>query len=322
MGYGMLFIVGLFTSLHCIAMCGGINVSQTMTSSNNSTKSKLSTLKPSFLYNSGRVVSYTILGGIVGAIGSVFSLTGYLKGIVSICAGIFMIIMGLKLLNIFPSLRKFNIKMPKLNWKVASKFPKGPFFVGLLNGLMPCGPLQSIQLYALGTGNALEGALSMFFFSLGTFPLMFLIGLISSYLGKAFQKNVLKFGATLVMVLGVVMLNRGLSLSGVNTNFLNIGRGVQVASVVEDGVQIVRSGIESGSYSTVKVKKGIPVKWIITIEEGKLNGCNNPIVFPKYDMEHELHIGENIIEFTPTEDGRFVYTCWMGMIKGEIVVES
>lgn len=165
MGYGMLFIIGLLTSVYCIAMCGGINISQSVSkASTDSVDSiKLSALRPPFLYNAGRAVSYTIIGGIIGAIGSVVSFSGSARGIVQLAAGIFMIIMDLNMLNIFPSLSRFVPRMPK---SLASKIglrqqSRSPFNIGLLNGLMPCGPLQAMQLYALSTGSIIGGALSM-----------------------------------------------------------------------------------------------------------------------------------------------------------------
>mgnify|MGYP002408039611 FL=1 len=153
MGYGLLFAVGLLTSLHCIAMCGGINLSQSVAYRTNTgdngeagNTGRFSRLKPGFLYNVGRVVSYTLVGGVVGAFGSVISFSGTAKGIVAILSGIFMMIMGLNMLNIIPWLRRLNLSMPKVFGKkiYGSKGRYGPFFVGLLNGLMPCGPLQSI----------------------------------------------------------------------------------------------------------------------------------------------------------------------------------
>ena len=158
MSYGILFIVGLSTSLHCIAMCGGINLSQSL----NANKEN-SSIKPSLLYNFGRVVSYTLIGGIVGAIGSVVSLSGSASGIVSLAAGVFMLIMGLNMLNIFPWLRNIVPRMPKFfSRKIhQKKGSSSSFVVGLLNGLMPCGPLQSMQLYTLGTGSFLAGSLSL-----------------------------------------------------------------------------------------------------------------------------------------------------------------
>jgi len=81
------------------------------------------------------------------------------------------------MLNIFPVLRKITPRMPKIfGRKISNAKNKGPLLVGLLNGFMPCGPLQAMQLYALGTGSFIAGATSMFMFSLGTVPLMFGLG--------------------------------------------------------------------------------------------------------------------------------------------------
>lgn len=216
----VLFVIGLLTSLHCIAMCGGINLSQCASVPAAECR-KYQKLLPGLLYNCGRVISYTLIGGIVGAIGSVITPTGGLRGIVAVVAGVFMLIMGLNMLNFFPFLRKLMPKMPKFITKKVDhdKVGKGPLIVGLLNGLMPCGPLQSMQLYALSTGSFLTGALSMFLFSLGTVPLMFGLGALSSILSAKFTNTMFKVSALLVMILGLMMLNNGLSLSGLNPLF-------------------------------------------------------------------------------------------------------
>lgn len=327
MGYGILFVVGLLTSLHCIAMCGGINLSQCVSYRvAEGDTSKFSKLKPSFMYNAGRVLSYTIIGGIVGALGSVISFSGAAKGIVAIASGIFMVIMGLNMLNIFPWLRKINPRMPKIfgNKIHGSSAKHGPFYVGLINGFMPCGPLQAMQLYALGTGSFVAGALSMFFFSIGTVPLMFGFGALSSYLSRKFTRDMMQVSAILVIVLGFVLAGRGLNLSGVNMNVLAFGSsaiaGAENVATISNGVQKVTTTLESGKYTPFIVQKGIPVQWIIKVEEGDLNGCNNPVTIPKYNIEKKLVVGDNLIEFTPEEEGNITYTCWMGMIRSNIKV--
>lgn len=215
MGYGMLFVVGLLTSIHCIAMCGGINLSQCLVQKTDG--SSQAGWKPSLLYNGGRVISYTLIGGIVGALGSAVSFSGAAKGIVAILAGLFMVVMGINMLGLIPALRRFQIRMPEgIRTRLMGKSgERGPFVVGLLNGLMPCGPLQAMQLYALGTGSALAGALSMLVFSLGTVPLMFGFGAISTLLSKKFTRSVLRFSAVLVVILGLVMMQRGFNLGGI-----------------------------------------------------------------------------------------------------------
>jgi len=319
-GYGMLFIVGLLTSLHCIAMCGGINLSQCVGHKCEKKGSKLESFKPSLLYNSGRVISYTIIGGIVGALGGVVSFSGAAKGVVAIISGAFMLIMGLNMLNAFPWLRRLNPVIPKsLRAKMSKNINNsGPFYIGLLNGLMPCGPLQAMQLYALGTGSFTAGALSMFLFSLGTVPLMFGFGAISSLLSAKFTRKMLKVSAVLVMFLGIIMVNRGLSLSGVSFA-IDSQKSTNIAKV-EKNLQVVTTELDSGRYSPITVKKGVPVKWIIKAEKSDLNGCNNPLTIPKFNIEKKLVPGDNIINFTPTETGKIVYTCWMGMISSYINV--
>lgn len=324
MGYGILFVVGLLTSLHCIAMCGGINLSQCAAYRHGDQNSKFSKLKPSLMYNGGRVISYTIIGGIVGALGSVVSFSGWAKGIVAILAGVFMVIMGLNMLNIFPWLRKFNPRMPKVfSNKIHNNNGKhGPFYVGLMNGLMPCGPLQSMQLYALGTGSFAAGAFSMFMFSLGTVPLMFGFGAITSILSGKYMMKMMRVSAVLVMVLGIIMVSRGLNLSGVSTSFAAESQSSGSIAKIQGNVQIVNTTLDSGRYTPIVVQKGIPVKWTITAKASDLNGCNNPVTIPKYNIEKKLVPGDNVIEFTPNEEGNITYTCWMGMISSNIKVVS
>ena len=274
MSYSMLFVVGLLTSIHCIAMCGGINLSQSIASSKNGAK----IIKSNFNYNLGRVISYTVIGAIVGAIGSVITLNGVFKGAVAIIAGIIMIIMSINMLGIFPSLKKFNIRIPKkISTKLNStKKGKSSFYIGLLNGLMPCGPLQSMQIYALSTGSIVGGALSMFLFSIGTVPLMFGFGVVSSKLNKKFAKKMLTISSIIIFLLGLGMLGNGLALSGVRINIQNTNYG-NMAQIVGD-YQEVTTEVDYGNYEEITVRKDIPLKWTIIVPEGKLNGCNNEII--------------------------------------------
>ncbi len=226
MGYGMLFVIGLITSVHCIAMCGGINLSQCIPQINQEEakpSSNLAMISPAILYNLGRVLSYTAVGFLLGFIGFIIGgnsevgLSLFLQGTLKIIAGLFMVIMGINMLGIFPWLRKFTVPLPqsltkKLSIKKASS--SRPFIVGVLNGFMPCGPLQSMWIVALAAGNPFTGALSMFLFSLGTVPLMLGLGSIVSVLGKRFTDKVMTIGAVLVVVLGLAMLSQGGSLNG------------------------------------------------------------------------------------------------------------
>lgn len=333
MSYGMLFVIGLVTSVHCVAMCGGINLSQCIpnTAEDSLEKSCLSALRPTFLYNLGRVASYTIIGFVVGALGSVLTFSTTLQGILKLIAGLFMVIMGINMLGIFPWLRRLNPRMPGfLAKRVQKKRAKSssPLYVGILNGFMPCGPLQAMQIYALSTGNPFSGALSMLLFSLGTVPLMFGLGALSTVLGKKFAGKIMTAGAVLVVVLGMSMVTQGFSLSGVSMSALafakeNSGSDSQEnqpALKLEDGVQVVNSTLSPGKYPNIKVQAGIPVKWIIDAPKGSINGCNNRMFIRDFGIEHTFQTGENVIEFTPEKTGKVSYSCWMGMIRGTISI--
>lgn len=379
MGFGMLFLVGLATSVHCIAMCGGINLSQCLPSGDGANQSRFAAFRPALLYNLGRVISYTVIGFLLGFIGMILGAgtdTGVsllLQGAVKIIAGILMVIMGLGMLGLFPNLRRLSIHMPKaLGRRVgkAKSRTRRPLIVGLLNGLMPCGPLQSMQIVALASGNPLTGALSMLLFSLGTAPLMLGFGSLVSALGQKFARTVTTVGAVLVVVLGLAMLSQGGNLSGL-LSFPTLLAAVIALSVVGvvslmpykrkagktacvalsaciclvvfavfviwkpsaaaqtaggndieiiDGVQVVHSTLGPGRYPDITVQAGLPVRWIIDAPSGSINGCNNRIIIQAYGIEHTFTTGENTIEFMPDRAGDISYSCWMGMIYGNIHV--
>jgi sulfite exporter TauE/SafE len=195
-------------------MCGGINISQNICSKNASVKNGF---MPSLLYNLGRLISYTVIGAIVGAIGMVLTFTDTARGIVSIVVAILMVIMGLNLIGVLPFLRYIMPRMPKIFADKINKMKTkrlSPLIVGLLNGFMPCGPLQTMQIYALSTGSWFLGGLSMFLFALGTIPLMFILGLTSSLLTKKFADTAIKISSILVVIMGMFMLYCGVGILG------------------------------------------------------------------------------------------------------------
>lgn len=313
MGYGALLVVGMITSAHCVIMCGGINISQC---------NKYSYLKPSvptLLYNLGRITSYTVLGGIIGGVGSILSFSGQMRGYITIGISVVMVLLALKMLKLF------QVRLPAVRFGSVIKRPfealskKGPFLVGLANGFMPCGPLQSMQLYALGTGSVVRGALSMFYFALGSFPLMFAIGLISSMLNFRFSKNIMKLSSLLILLLGLNMFSRGAALAGIVIPFQYDSKVIE-SSILSEGAQEVHMDLSADHYEALRVKKDIPVKLVINADESDLNGCNNPITIPSLGITRTIVPGRNEIEFLPDAAGKIAYTCWMGMISSFIEV--
>jgi sulfite exporter TauE/SafE len=327
-GLALIFITGLLTSLHCVGMCSGFVIAYSMKTPEDLEKSKSEKVKQHLLYNSGRLLSYTAFGILAGLIGSVFLLTGQTRGYLSIFAGVFMVLYGLG--SFIPWLRRFTaIRTPNLTNRAKGK---GPFLFGLLNGLMPCGPLQAMLIYAAASGSALQGGLAMLTFGLGTMPLMFGLGNVLSYLSHASIGKVLKISAVIVMALGVITLNRGLLLSGYalpvpSMNLLGQTKlpSVSAASASSgDGkFQVINMTADNGwSPDTFTVSKGVPVRMNIFVKD--ITSCVGGIRIPKYGISRDFtQKGQMItLEFTPTEAGTVIFTCPMGMVSGRIIVEN
>lgn len=330
MSYGLLFLVGLLTGFHCVSMCGGFVVSYTAKDVKEGRKSHKSHL----MYGIGKVVSYTLIGATFGLLGSIITFTPTMRGIAGIIAGIFLIIFGLNMLNLIPFLRKMTITTPAFLSKFVNKESEknnSSLVIGLLNGLMiACGPLQAIYIMAAGTGSLVEGAKLLLVFALGTLPVMLSFGFLTSFISSKATHKILKASGVVVILLGLIMINRGLALTGTgfDTNSLLSSVSAKGESItgnaiaLEQGYQIIRMDITYRGWEPNKfvLKKGVPVKWIINGKE--ISGCNNAIQVPKLNLKFDIRLGEQTIEFTPTEEGVIPWSCWMGMIRGTFVVKE
>lgn len=300
--YGMLFLTGILTSVHCVSMCGAINLLASYPSNQN--------LKRPILYNIGRVLSYSMIGGIVGMLGSIIAINEQISGIIMILVSIVMLLMSFNMLGIL-NLKKFQLFHNKPQ-------SKNPFIIGILNGFMPCGPLQAMQIYALQTGSFIKGFISMFLFGLGTVPLMLTAGIILNVVKGKTKIMINKIASVLILLLSIMMLNRGLLTLNIDISkplYNNYSK-----TTIEENIQTVTINLNYDQYQNIIVQKDIPVRLIIHVEKDKLTGCNNEIVIREFNIQKKLQEGDNIIEFTPTKTETFSYTCWMNMIKNTIKV--
>ena len=119
---------------------------------------------------------------------------------------------------------------------------------------MPCGPLQAMWLVALASGNPLSGALSMFFFSLGTLPLMLALSSIISVIGKKYAGVVMKTGSLIVVVMGLSMISQAFALGGIKSGSINSFEKKVVQA--EQEKQVIKSKLSAARYPNITVKKG------------------------------------------------------------------
>ena len=222
--YSTSFVVGVIASLStCMAVVGGLVLSMSATFAQEGDK-----VRPQVLFHLGRLVSFFILGGVIGALGSVFTLnTGASFGL-GLFVGIVMLIMGINLLDIFGSTKKLQLSMPKFISKRAFGISKlnhslTPLLVGIATFFLPCGFTQSMQIYTLSTGNFLSGALTMFSFALGTLPILALVSFSSFSIKDSKKSGIFFKTAGLIVILFAIMnILNSLVVIGLIKPFLNI----------------------------------------------------------------------------------------------------
>jgi len=161
---GLLLLVGFLTGFPCVGMCGPLILSYATKNARAGYQSHAA----HFLYGIDKTVSYTTIGALLGAFGSIVAFTPQIRGAVAVATGIFLIQFGLHMLQVFPAVRHFQFRTPGFVMSfIGKKYRKqsNPFVIGLLNGLMIiCGPLQAMYIMAVGIGNWLESAKILFFF--------------------------------------------------------------------------------------------------------------------------------------------------------------
>jgi sulfite exporter TauE/SafE len=205
--------LGFLGSLHCIGMCGPIALALPSQS-----KSKLSFYSGRILYNLGRVVTYSIMGLVIGLIGQKINLAGY-QQIVSIVLGVVILVIVLlpsRIKNYFIQLKPVQIITKKLQSSIGVLFRKGSqsslFSIGILNGFLPCGFVYVALAGAVAMGNVEKSILFMVLFGIGTIPAMFSASIVTNLFGQNFRKKIHRAIPVFASVLAVIFILRGLNL--------------------------------------------------------------------------------------------------------------
>lgn len=201
---------------HCIGMCGGIVVAYS--TSKIDTASSFSKQTISHLaYNFGRVTTYTIFGVIFGLLGEVFTFSMATKGILFIVTGVLMILTGLAIAGGIKFLNTSTWSLSKQSWfkslflkLLQSKSLSSFYFLGVLNGLIPCGPVYAFAIVAASTTSPLYGAIVMFIFGLGTIPGLLFLGSLANFLQRGnLRTMIIKIGAFMIIIYGVWTIFKG-----------------------------------------------------------------------------------------------------------------
>jgi sulfite exporter TauE/SafE/copper chaperone CopZ len=322
---GAVFVIGLVAAVSsCTAVVSGLIVAVSASVAKrypNATRAQK--IRPHVLFNIGRLVGFAGFGAVVGLIGRVLTLAPAANGVLVILVALLMIAIGLNLLDVFPE-GTSPVRIPKaLSRRIVgladSSHPGVPLVLGALTFFLPCGFTQSMQLYALTTGDPLRGAEIMAVFALGTIPALLGVGLVTAAVKGPTLRRVSQVAGVIVIVLGISNVQNGATLLGLRTSH-PISSG-DLAPIVDGKQEIQMEVTGYGVYApdTFRVIEGTPVNWEIFGDNNM--GCGSVLVAPDFGVNAHIAPGYNTVAFTPTEPGEFVFTCSMGMMRGTIVVE-
>lgn len=213
----VIFALGLFSSLHCVTMCGPIVLSYSLPLGSRKFSDQAFA---HVFYNFGRILTYSLLGAIAGLFGGTVGFIGQLAGyenVAAIVAGVLMVAAGLIMLDLFPSkrLQKFNPLLytsrflKPLGGRFSSSSIGSKFSLGLMLGFLPCGLIYAALLKSMATGTVIAGALTMMAFGLGTAASLLAIGIFSTAFSFRLSRWGSRLAAVSVLLLGLFMVSRG-----------------------------------------------------------------------------------------------------------------
>lgn len=347
------FITGITTGgLSCLAVQGGLlasslahQIEQDYTEQVAPAKKskqvavRTNSALPISLFLVAKVIAYTLLGALLGFVGSYLTFSPITRAVLMIAIGVFMIGNALRMFNVHPIFRYFSIEPPKFLTRYIRRTAKGtdtftPVFLGALTIFIPCGVTQAMMATALGTGSAAMGAALMFAFTLGTSPVFFIVAYLTTELGSKLEKFFMRFVAVVVLILGFVTLNGGLNVLGSPFSFENMTRGLfpslsQSAPAVDSAPQAqipkgeLALNVQNGGYFPATLKAPADKDLTLNLITNETYSCARDFVIPALNYYQLLpDTGTVQVNIPAQEKGSTLFfTCSMGMYTGQIVFE-
>lgn len=286
--------------------------------------------RPHLFFNAGRVLGYAFLGGLLGLLGGFLQISGGVLALLTLAVGAVMIVLGIKLTNLSPRISGTSFTLPPsiarflgLSEHRKEYSHKASMLTGALTFFLPCGFTQAMQLYAISTGDFKTGAIVMGAFAFGTAPALLGIGGLSSIMKGTAARAFYAAVGILVIAFGVYNVRSAMAVlpfSG-SSAAEEINYTPAEPEPGAPNVQVIEMTQSASGYSpsTLRVKAGMPVQWVITSTSSFT--CASSIVVPALNVERNLEKGKNVIAFTPTQAGSIPFSCAMGMYRGTILVE-
>ncbi len=341
----LIFLTGLTVGgLTCLAVQGGLLASVITEREEGDLEEGRSgkhSLLPVIAFLATKLVAYTGLGFLLGLFGQTLTISDSVRIAMQIIAGIYMLAVAADLLNLHPIFRYAILQPPRFLTRMVRNQSKSkdifaPALLGFMTIFIPCGTTLAMEAFAISSGNPVLGASIMAAFTLGTFPLFFGVGYLTTTLGDAFKRNFFKIAAVLLIYLGVTTVNAGLNLAGstitLETLRDNIPITIDLSGRQNSGPTIAQARIIAGTQefdiavnptgynpNTIQVKAGTPVKLNLATKGNY--ACTSVFRIPTLGITKTLpETGTDSVEFTPQNPGKITWTCAMGMYRGVIEV--
>jgi len=346
------FITGLTTGgLSCLAVQGGLLASslahqieqdyleQTASQKKRQLKrnqvvpKRVNSAQPILFFLASKIVAYTLLGALLGWLGSYLALSPVTRALLMIAIGIFMLGNALRMLNVHPIFRYFNVEPPKFITRYIRRTSKGtdtvtPLFLGALTVFIPCGVTQAMMAAALGTGSPLTGAAIMFAFTLGTSPVFFIVAYLTTELGARLEKFFMRFVAVVLLVLGFITLDGGLNLMGSPYSLTNFARGLtNSASASGTSTSAPQTDltlmVQNQGYFPQLLMASANEPVVLNLVTNKTYSCSRDFVIPALKFYQLLPDTGTVQVDIPAQPAgtRIFFTCSMGMYTGTIIFE-
>lgn len=360
------FLTGLTTGgLSCLAVQGGLlatslahqienDLQNQPRSIKSSQKSKKKDMQPGagsmmggerkrlafsiLLFLAAKITIYTLLGFLLGMLGSVLQLNAMTRAILQFLIGVFMIGNALRMLNVHPIFRYFALEPPHFITRLIRKTAKGstdiasPLFLGALTVLIPCGVTQAMMALAVGSGSGVQGMSILLGFTLGTSPVFFTVAFLTTQLGATVEKYFMRVAAVLVLILGFVAIESGLNLVGSPLSITNMARSLQnkaVQTQVVESTQVPPSNeilldVTNTGYQPEVLHARANETNTLNLKTDGVISCSRDFVIASLNIEKLLPETGNVqITLPPQEPGSTIYfSCSMGMFTGKIVFDG
>lgn len=317
----------------CMALIGGLVLGiSSRHAEKHPTATPMQKFRPHLFFNLGRITSFVVLGGVIGALGAAFQLKGSLLGLLTIGVGLVMLMLGLQLTEIFPRL-KGSLSLPsRLGKLIGIKKHEGreyshkdSFLLGGGTFFLPCGFTQAMQLFAVSTGSWVSGALIMGMFAAGTAPGLLSIGGLTSVVKGVFAQRFFRVVGVVVVAMALINFTNGFTLLGVKNWFAQNNATTSIVQATSEPVVLRTTYTDTNdiSPSTFTVKVGQPVTLEVDVQDDGF-GCMSTIMVIGLDEKPQyLKAGNTLkLTFTPKKAGTYEIACAMGIPRGTIKVEA